>query len=197
MASTFSHAFVATALGSAYAQHRMPWYFWVLSIACSILPDADVIGFALGLPYNSLWGHRGLSHSLCFAFILSLCVVSLAFRERVVFSWPWWSHVLYFFVVTASHGVLDAMTDGGRGIAFFAPFDTTRYFFPWRPVRVSPISIRAFFSTWGLQILETELVFIWLPTTVLCAAAYVFRRGERAAAGTHKAGKSYKKQQKN
>ena len=125
----------------------MPWHFWALSITCSILPDADVIGFALGVPYNSLWGHRGLSHSLCFAFVLSLCVVSLAFRQYVAFSWPWWSHVLYFFVVTASHGVLDAMTDGGRGIAFFAPFDTTRYFFPWRPVRVSPISIRAFFST--------------------------------------------------
>jgi inner membrane protein len=144
MASAFSHAFVATALGSAYARPPVPWYFWVLSITCSILPDADVIGFALGLPYNSLWGHRGLSHSLCFAFVLSLCVVSLAFREGVVFSWPWWSLVLYFFVVTASHGVLDAMTDGGRGIAFFAPFDTTRYFFPWRPVRVSPISIKRF-----------------------------------------------------
>jgi inner membrane protein len=126
----------------------------------------------VGLPYNSPWGHRGLSHSLCFAFVLSLCVVSLAFRQYVVFSWLWWSHVLYFFVVTASHGVLDAMTDGGRGIAFFAPFDTTRYFFPWRPVRVSPISIGAFFSTWGLQILGTEIVFIWLPTNC-CGLLYV------------------------
>jgi len=103
-------------------------------------------------------------------------VVSLAFRERVVLSWPWWSYVLYFFVVTASHGILDAMTDGGRGIAFFAPFDTTRYFFPWRPVRVSPISIRAFFSARGLQILSSELLFIWLPTTLLWAAARVSRR---------------------
>jgi Predicted membrane-bound metal-dependent hydrolases len=176
MASAFSHAFVAVALGSAYARPRVPWYFWVLSITCSILPDADVIGFALGLPYNSLWGHRGLSHSLCFAFVLSLCVVSLAFRERVVFSWPWWSYVLYFFVVTASHGVLDAMTDGGRGIAFFAPFDTTRYFFPWRPVRVSPISIQAFFSTRGLQILSSELMFIWIPTTLLWAAVRLCQR---------------------
>ncbi len=176
MASAFSHAFVAVALGSAYAQHRMPWYFWVLSMTCSILPDADVLGFAVGLPYNSLWGHRGLSHSLCFAFVLSLCVVSLAFRQHGAFSWPWWSHVLYFFVVTASHGVLDAMTDGGRGIAFFAPFDPARYFFPWRPVRVSPINIRAFFSTRGLQILSSELVCIWIPTTLVCAAVRVCRR---------------------
>jgi hypothetical protein len=41
----------------------------------------------------------------------------------------------YFFVVTASHGALDAMTDGGLGIAFFAPFDNTRYFFPFRPIK--------------------------------------------------------------
>jgi len=105
-----------------------------------------------------------------------MCVVSLAFRKYATFSRAWWSYVLYFFVVTASHGVLDAMTDGGRGIAFFAPFDTTRYFFPWRPVRVSPISIRAFFSTRGLQILGSELVFIWLPTTLLWAAVRVCRR---------------------
>ena len=53
MVSVFPHAFVATALGNAYARHPMPWYFWALSITCSILPDADVIGFAVGLPYDS------------------------------------------------------------------------------------------------------------------------------------------------
>jgi hypothetical protein len=47
MASAFSHAFVAVALGSAYARHSMPWHSWVLSITCSILPDADVMGFAV------------------------------------------------------------------------------------------------------------------------------------------------------
>ena len=176
MASAFSHAFVATALGSAYARRPMPWYFWVLSITCAILPDADVIGFALGLPYNSVWAHRGLSHSLCFAFFLSLCVVSLAFREQVVFSGPWRGLVLYFFVVTASHGALDAMTDGGRGIAFFAPFDTTRYFFPFRPVRVSPISIQEFFSARGLKVLKSELMLIWIPTTLLWASVRLCQR---------------------
>jgi inner membrane protein len=181
MASAFSHTFVAVALGSTYARRHMPWYFWGLSITCAILPDADVIGFAMGVPYNSLWGHRGLSHSLCFAFVVGLGVVSLAFREYVAFSRAWWSHVLYFSMVTASHGVLDAMTDGGRGIAFFAPFDTTRHFFPWRPVRVSPISIWAFFSLRGLYILGTELVFIWLPTTLLCAVVRVYRRRSMAA----------------
>ena len=39
---------------------------------------------------------------------------------------------LYLFLSTASHGVLDALTDGGLGVAFFSPFDQTRYFFPFR-----------------------------------------------------------------
>jgi hypothetical protein len=29
---------------------------------------------------------------------------------------------IYFFVATASHGLLDAMTDGGMGVAFFFAF---------------------------------------------------------------------------
>ena len=176
MASAFSHACVAVALGTVYAKESTPWQFWALSVLCALLPDADVIGFAWGVRYDSLWGHRGLSHSLCFAFLLSLGVVGLVWRDGALGSRHWWAQVLYFFVVTASHGVLDAMTDGGRGIAFFAPFDTTRYFFLWRPVRVSPISIQAFFSPRSLQILGTELVFIWLPTALLCAAVRLYRR---------------------
>ena len=176
MASAFSHTFVAVALGTAYTKDRIPWQFWVLSVLCALLPDADIIGFSWGVGYNSLWGHRGLSHSLCFAFLLSLGVVGLVWRDGVPGSRQWWTAVLYFFVVTASHGVLDAMTDGGRGIAFFAPFDTTRYFFPWRPVRVSPISILAFFGNWGVQILVSEFVYIWAPITLLCAAVRIYRR---------------------
>ncbi len=46
---------------------------------------------------------------------------------------------LFLFVATISHGILDALTDGGLGVAFFAPFVNTRYFFPWTPIKVSPI----------------------------------------------------------
>jgi len=38
------------------------------------------------------------------------------------------------------------MTKGGLGVAFFSPFDNSRYFLPWRPIRVSPIAIHRFFS---------------------------------------------------
>lgn len=167
MASAISHAFVASALGKVYTQRPMPWRFWVLSIICSVLPDADVIGFALGVDYDAVLGHRGLSHSVSFAVVCALVVVCLACRDRSRFGKPWWSLVLYFTTVTASHGVLDAMTNGGLGIAFWSPFDTARYFFAWRPVQVAPISISAFFSAWGLRIMLSEVLYIWLPTVVL------------------------------
>ena len=75
----------------------------------------------------------------------------------------WWQLITYFFIVTASHGILDAMTDGGLGVAFLAPFDNSRYFFPWRPVMVSPIGVAPFFSRYGLNVLLSEIVWIWEP----------------------------------
>ena len=32
-----------------------------------MLPDADVFGLLVGIPYDSMFGHRGLTHSLLFA----------------------------------------------------------------------------------------------------------------------------------
>jgi inner membrane protein len=80
------------------------------------------------------------------------------------------------FLATASHGILDAMTDGGSGIALFAPFDDTRYFFPWQPIRVSPISLERFLSERGLRVLQSEMLWVWLPVTALVAIVTVVRR---------------------
>jgi len=168
MASAFTHAFVAVAAGKVYAREPMGWRFWAASIALSILPDLDVIGFAFGIRYEDFLGHRGFSHSIVFAGLAGAAVLAY-FPKR---SWTLW---LYFTVVTASHGFLDAMTDGGLGIAFFSPFDTTRYFLPWAPVRVSPIGIGAFFSFWGLAVLMTEITYIWIPAGLI-AAAFRFLR---------------------
>ena len=67
------------------------------------------------------------------------------------------------FLLTASHGILDAFTNGGLGVALLSPFDNGRYFFPWTPIEVSPIGVRAFFSAWGLGVLKSELLWVWLP----------------------------------
>lgn len=73
-----------------------------------------------------------------------------------------------------SHGLLDAMTDGGRGIAFFSPFSNHRYFLPWRPIRVSPIGGIDFGVLWS------EVRWVWLPAMAVAAIAAIRRRLQRA-----------------
>src|SRR5919206_2758746 len=175
MASAFTHAFVAIAIGKTYTGAARPWRFWVLSAVCAVVPDVDVLGFAFGVHYGDMLGHRGLTHSLAFAFVLAVIVVALAFRERRAFTRGWWALVAYFFVVTASHGVLDALTNGGLGVAFFAPFSNARYFFPWRPVMVSPIGMAEFFSRWGLEVIRSEFVWLWLPACASMLGAWGWR----------------------
>jgi inner membrane protein len=173
MPTIFSHAFVAVAIGATYPAEERPLRFWTLSMLSAVLPDADVIAFAFGIAYSDMFGHRGFSHSLLFALLLSCVVVSSFFREargreRGLL-------ILFFFLVTASHGLLDAVTNGGLGVAFFAPFDSTRYFFPFRPVEVSPIGI-GFFSAEGVMVIASELFWIWLPASVTAAAVLIYRR---------------------
>ena len=45
--------------------------FWILSIICQALPDVDMVGYYLGIPYDHLFGHRGISHSIFFALLIS------------------------------------------------------------------------------------------------------------------------------
>jgi len=50
-----------------------------------------------------------------------------------------------------------------------------RYFFPWRPIVVSPIGIGAFLSRWGVQVMSSELRWIWLPAAVVVSACELRR----------------------
>jgi len=174
MASVFSHAVAALAIGACFYRPEIPKRVWVVGAICSVIPDADVIGFRFGVRYGDFWGHRGFTHSLLFAAILASAVALLLFPRGL----PGISRLtlwLYLFLATASHGLLDAMTDGGLGVAFFAPFDNHRYFLPWRPIRVSPIGISQFFTHRGLAVLQSELLWIWLPSALLIAAALLLR----------------------
>jgi inner membrane protein len=174
VASAFSHAVAALGIGACFYRPGTPRRVWVVGMACSVIPDLDVIGFRFGIRYGNFWGHRGFTHSLLFAALLASAVMLAGFRhvsprlDRL----PMW---IYFFLATASHGFLDAMTDGGLGVAFFAPFDNHRYFLPWRPIHVSPIGFGRFFSERGVAVLRSELAWIWLPAGLLALSIWVMR----------------------
>ena len=170
MPTVFSHAIVAVAVGHVYPEQRLPPRFWVWSAICSMLPDADVIGFAFGVRYADPLGHRGLSHSFFFAAVVGIIVAALYGAQGPRRVWL----AAYFAVVTASHALLDALTDGGLGVALFAPFSNERYFFPWRPIEVSPIGPN-FFSGRGMRVLLSELRWIWVPSALLVAAVSLRR----------------------
>jgi inner membrane protein len=176
MPSIFSHAVAALAFGKiTTAEEKMPARFWTLTAVCAALPDTDaIIRFAFGLRHSQ-FDHRGLTHSFLFALLVALFVVWLAFRKARAFSKEWWKLLVYFFIVTASHGLLDALTNGGSGVAFFAPFDATRYFFPWRPIEVSPMGLR-FFSPRGLEVIQSEFLWIWIPSALLVALSWLYRK---------------------
>ena len=92
-------------------------------------------------------------------------------------------HVISILFCTVSHGVLDAMTDGGLGVAFFAPWNNERYFLPWRPLKVPPIGIPAFFSRRGLVVLGSELLWVALPLVLIAVVGVALRRKSNSRRG--------------
>ena len=145
MPTVISHGVAAAAIGKVFTADRLPARFWFLSIGCAMLPDIDVLEFAFGIRYGDMLGHRGLTHSLPFALIVGSLAAWLCPDTATQLGRTWLVLLVYFFVVTASHGLLDAMTNGGLGVAFLAPFSTNRYFLPWQPIEVSPIGLDFFF----------------------------------------------------
>jgi inner membrane protein len=139
--------------------------FWA---ALSFLPDADVIGFSLGVRYEDAWGHRGATHSLMFAIGLG-AVVGLAAPR---FGRPMVRTGGLAALVVASHALLDTLTDGGLGCALLWPFDLTRYFAPWTPLPVSPIGL-GYLSPYGFYVAAVEMV-LFVP---LLAYALTRRAG--------------------
>ena len=144
---------------------------------CAMLPDVDVIGFSFGVRYGDLLGHRGLTHSIAFAAAVASICITRGVRLEMTRMRAW----IYLFLATVSHGMLDAATNGGLGVAFFSPLSNRRFFWPWRPLVVSPIGLNFFQSSRAVDVIYGELLWLWLPTGVALLIAYVWslRNGGR------------------
>ena len=176
MPTVLGHVATAVALGTACESERWPRKAYFIGAVCSVLPDLDVIGLRFGVPYDSAFGHRGFSHSLFAAVAIGLAALLLGFRRKA------WSLPLasYAILAAVSHGILDALTSGGRGVGFFAPFDNTRYFLPWRPIRVSPLSLSRIFSQRFWIVLSSELRWVVLPALVFSLLMLAVKRGRES-----------------
>jgi len=165
VASIFTHPVVAIAF-SPWVKKRHKGKVIFSGIILSIFPDIDVIAFKFGIPYEHMFGHRGITHSILFALLFSGTIARLITKSSKSAIW------LYLFVCMVSHGILDALTNGGLGIAFFAPFSSERYFLPIQPVQVSTLHVQHFFSEHGVTVLKSELLYVWLPLLFLWGVNY-------------------------
>ena len=169
--ASLGHVAVGLAAARTYGEgHRPHWRSAVTWSALSMLPDADVIGFSLGVRYEDPWGHRGATHSFAFALVVGVATGIMArWLKR-----PALRTALLATVVLATHPILDTMTDGGLGCALLWPFDLTRYFSPWRPIQVAPIGL-AFLSPYGAIVAISEIV-LFLPLLVFALRPSDFKR---------------------
>ncbi len=167
MPSTFTHIAAGAAAGYILKGPKKDYRFLLFAIICSVLPDVDVLAFRLGIPYEHVFGHRGFMHSIGFAFIISSLMTyiwSIGQKAGMLKKTAVFISLLFIMVL---HSLLDAMTSGGLGIGFFIPLDNTRYFLPARPIKVSPISLNAFMSKRGIEVLRSEFYTVWIPCIAL------------------------------
>jgi inner membrane protein len=158
--ASIGHVAVGMALGryerGASSVGRLAASMGVFS-ALAMLPDADVIAFVFRIPYSAPWGHRGATHSFVFAALVALGVAGVA----RLFRFPAPRVGLLAFIALASHGLLDALTNGGLGAALLWPFSNQRFFAPVRPLPVAPIGL-GMLSPRGLYVVAVEF-FAFLP----------------------------------
>lgn len=169
MPTILTHAIVPLAVSAAIGRRHIPSGIAFAGAILAMLPDADVIGFRFDIAYAAPWGHRGATHSLVFAGICTALALALLSSARKP------ERTLFLYGSMASHGILDMLTNGGLGVAIFWPFDLTRHFLPWTPIRVSPIG-RNFFTGSGLATLMSEVRYVWLPCASIAVAGIAVRR---------------------
>lgn len=121
----------------------------VVTALVAAAPDLDAIGRPFGRgDLALLGGHRAVTHSVFFA---ALAAAAIALSQRKQAPSRQLRIGLYAAVVVVSHGLLDALSSYGEGVAFFAPFWAYRFKFAWQPFT----SILA------------EVIALWVPAALV------------------------------
>ena len=171
MATIMTHALLAGTLYKLALKEKNKKVLWICLLG-SVLPDLDVIGFAFGIKYADMLGHRGFTHSFVFAFLFaSLCL--LFFRQEKLKSKI--KLFILFYASIISHAFLDMLTNGGLGVGLLIPFNSERYFFPHTPIEVSPLGVAGFLSQRGIDVILNEVVLVGLPCFVILVAVTGYR----------------------
>jgi len=172
MSSLFGHALAGLTISAAFAQGRPPRRTWIFAAACAVAPDLDWFTTFLPSADGTSLAHRGMSHSLIAAALLAAAAMLIGFRPHLRNLRHWACMLCAAF----SHGLLDACTFGGTGVAFLLPFSKARFVCLWQPLFVSPIPLSGKLLDWLLFSLGTELVWIGIPAILVFAGPPVLQR---------------------
>ncbi|BDU75885.1 metal-dependent hydrolase [Mesoterricola sediminis] len=167
----FGHALAGLAVGSAFAGRETDRRTRALALVCAVAPDLDWFTGFLDPQDRYGLAHRGLFHSFLAAGALTVLAMALGNRVR-------WRHPRAWAclaVATFSHGLLDAFTFGGRGVAFLEPFSSVHFVSAWQPIFVSPIPLSGRLTDWLFFSLGTELLVIGLPAMAVLLATRTLR----------------------
>ncbi len=167
MPTVFTHMLVGAAAAQLAPAGVPKARLAVLLALAAAAPDLDVIGFSMGIPYGARLGHRGLSHSLLFAAVLGAAVAAAVLARRQIPWRHWLATATIAVLAVASHGLLDAATDAGLGIGFLIPFSDERFFLPFRPMDTAPLNPQRFFTAGRWRLMLSEMLWVWLPLTLL------------------------------
>jgi len=173
MSTILTHPAVPLALGLGLGRRIVSGRLLAAGVLASVLPDIDTIGYRLGVPYESLFGHRGLTHSVLFALLLAIAG-ALAHRRLNTTALK---AFVFLLAAAGSHGLIDAFTNGGLGVLSFWPFSEKRFFASTRVIEVAPIGVKQLFSARGMVVLMSEFKWVWQPcfyimATLVCVAGY-------------------------
>lgn len=164
MCTFLGHAAIALPINITVMNKRDNLKIILLSILFAVLPDIDSFGYAAGIKYNSTFGHRGFTHSFIFIAILAFLFNIVFFPKIKIKTKMFFLLFLNFFLIGFAHILLDAMTNGGLGVAIFSPISNARFFLPWRPIEVAAILPQYFFQLGGSMVLAQETLFIVVPS---------------------------------
>jgi inner membrane protein len=163
MPTILTHPAVPLAIGLGLGSKIIPKRLLIAGVVASILPDLDVLAYQFGIPYTSVYSHRGFTHSIEVALSIAILAAFAARHLKATAT----SAFLFIFAAALSHGVLDSFTNGGSPVAFLWPFSDERFFAPYRFIEVSPIGITPLFSARGVRVLLSELLWVWMPAVII------------------------------
>ncbi len=143
---TITHIVLGACLGEAIAGKKIGKKAMLFGALANNIPDADIISYAWETEVGGLLAHRGFTHSILFAILISLLLAYIftKWKKYPEVSFARW--LALFGIGMFTHILIDAFTTYGTG--WFEPFSSYRVsfnaMFILDPLFTLPILISAF-----------------------------------------------------